>query len=104
MTQDDAKAARDAIMSPEPQPVSALELQVAFSGPAVQANRFFITIGPGGARIAFAEQYGQDAPVFRTAVNLAFQDAFGLAKILKDLLDKNVLVESIVPSADRQDG
>jgi hypothetical protein len=68
-------------------PVSPDDLSIAFSGPATLANRFFITLGPTGARIAFAEQATPDTPsIFRVAVVLPFQDALELTRVLGVLL------------------
>lgn len=66
--------------------VSGEERNVPFDGPALLANKFYITVGPT-VRIAFAEQGSPDAiPNFRTAVSLAHSDAIQLADLLKDLL------------------
>ena len=63
------------------------ELEVAFSGPAILANRFYVTLGPTGARIAFAEQQSSEKDAeFRSAVILPFQDALALSTILATLL------------------
>lgn len=60
----------------------------ALSGPAVLANRFFVTIGPSGVRIAFAEQFGPETkPTFRTAVVISFQDGIELSKLLAKFLE-----------------
>ncbi len=56
-------------------------------GPALFANRFFVTMTPAGARIAFAETVFTDRPTaFRSAVVLAFQDAIELKKLLESML------------------
>jgi hypothetical protein len=68
------------------QPVTNSELDIAFSGPAIASNRFFVTVGPT-VRIAFCEQLGPNiGPKFRTAVSLPAQDAIALAELLKQLL------------------
>jgi hypothetical protein len=72
------------------QEVGQQEMLVALSGPALLANRFFINISPNGVRIAFAEQDGPQAAVFRSAVILSFQDAYSLSSVIKQLLDANV--------------
>jgi hypothetical protein len=57
-----------------------------FSGPAVFANRIFVTITPLGVRLTFTEQQ-EDAPVvFRTAAYLNILDAFAF----KDLLNRQL--------------
>ena len=67
-------------------PVSNAELDIAFSGPAIASNRFFVTVGPT-VRIAFCEQLGPViGPKFRTAVSLPIQDAVALMELLKQLL------------------
>jgi hypothetical protein len=69
------------------QQASDMELDVAFSGPAITSNRFYVTVGPT-VRIAFCEQYGAAGiPKFRTAVSLPIQDAIALTAILKQLLE-----------------
>ena len=61
---------------------TAQEVLIAGGGPAIFANRFYVTLTPAGVRIAFAEQLEGALPAFRTAILLPFQDAIGLAKIL----------------------
>jgi hypothetical protein len=65
-----------------------VELQnVAFSGPAVLVNRFFVSIVPSGVRIAFAEQNGpQKSVLFRTAVTMSIQDGISLYQVVHGLL------------------
>ncbi|MEX1179863.1 MAG: hypothetical protein WEB63_03490 [Cucumibacter sp.] len=67
------------------------EMVVAFSGPALRANRFFITINEGVARVAFAEQGPGVPPAFRSAVALDFTTAESLVNVLRTLLDRNVI-------------
>jgi hypothetical protein len=71
------------------------EMAVAFSGPAPAANRFFVTIGHPGVRIAFAEEEpGSGRVHFRSAVSLHPVDAIGLRKLLQLMLaDLEPLVE-----------
>jgi hypothetical protein len=67
--------------------VSNTELSVAFSGPAVASNRFFVTLGPVAVRIAFCEQNGPEiGPNFRTAVSLPIPEALALMELLQRLL------------------
>jgi len=74
--------------------LSRSELEIAYAGPAKATNRFYVSIGVGGVRIAFAEQHDPDmAPKFRTAVMLPMPDALALRDLLNETL-KNVRVES----------
>ncbi len=62
------------------------EKEVAVSGAAPFANRFFINVGPV-VRITFAEQWGPDtAPQFRVAVTMAHADVIELKNALGSLL------------------
>lgn len=70
------------------------EMRIAFAGPAVFSNRFFITLTQSGVRVAFAEQQGGDLPVFRTGVILGFSDALALSGLIKELMDRHVRIES----------
>ncbi len=65
---------------------SAMETAIANSGPAILTNRFYITLGPFGVRIAFAEMYPGQPPSFRTAVVMSIPDGIALYKVLQDLL------------------
>lgn len=67
-------------------PVTDAELKIAFSGPAVAANRFFAVISPGGVRIAFAEEDPQKSVGFRTAVVMGYEDAINMCAVLKEML------------------
>lgn len=83
---DEGKA--DEIDAGESIAVSDQEMEAAYSGPAVASNRFFTTIGVGGAvRIAFAEQRSPNAiPVFRSAVILQMEDAIAFRNLLIRIL------------------
>lgn len=72
---------------PNSEGVSDSDLQAAFGGPAFASNRFFVTIGPGGTRIAFTEQWkdGQP-PLFRCAAILSFEDGIRLKNLLSKML------------------
>ena len=73
----------DAVMGP----VSAYELEEAFSIPAPSANRFFLHLGGGGLRIAFAEQVPGSKKLFvRSAVVLTQEDAGQLYKIVQEMI------------------
>ena len=66
--------------------VSEHDLDVAYEGAALHANRFFVSVGPT-VRIAFAEQNGPKEKVFfRSAVSLSQQDAVALTRVLTDMV------------------
>jgi len=66
---------------------TADELEVAYSGPAPGANKFIITIGQPGVRIAFTEKHPfTDQVFFRSAVTMHPVDAIALYKILESML------------------
>jgi hypothetical protein len=68
-------------------PVSDKEMDVAFSGPAPGSNKFIITVGQPGVRIAFAETNPTGTEVFfRNAVTLHPLDAISLHRVLRKLL------------------
>ena len=75
--------------------VTEQENRISFSGPAPGANRFYITIGQPGVRIAFCEAIPDTEDVaFRAAVTLHPLDAIQLHKVLKRLIDpieKNIV-------------
>ncbi len=73
-------------MDVTPAPVNDVDLGVAYEGPAVYVNRFFVSMGPV-ARIAFAEQNSPGKPIFfRSAISISLQDAIALAHMLTDLV------------------
>jgi hypothetical protein len=66
--------------------VDKSDLREAYAGPAVAANRFYVTMGPT-LRIAFCEQLSDKVkPQFRSAVSLAHADAIVLANLLQKAL------------------
>jgi hypothetical protein len=72
-----------------PTSMSDEEMQVPFSGPAIFANKIYVTSAPTGIRLAFGEQYGDKVePVFRAAVMLAFPDAESLRDLLTRTLER----------------
>lgn len=80
--------------------VSDEEMAVAYSGPALATNKFYVSITSGGVRIAFAEVNPQvRLPAFRTAVMLPFPDALTLAELVNRLVHENVqiVMEGPVP-------
>jgi hypothetical protein len=71
----------------KPIPLPEEELEIAFSGPAIAANKVYATRTNAGLRLAFTEQRNPTAaPIFRTAVLMPFQDAIGLRDLLSRLL------------------
>lgn len=87
--------------------VTPEEMAIAFSGPSYSAGKFFITMGGGGVRIAFAEvspEFGK-APVkdtvsFRTAVTLSILDAVALHRILREILkepEAEAIKQGVIP-------
>ena len=67
-------------------PLSEAEVDMAYSGPAVLSNKFYVSVSGMGARIAFAEESEGRPAVFRTAVFLSLPDAVSLSKVLKELI------------------
>ncbi len=88
--------------------LSEQELELAYSGPAMAANRLFVTITPSGVRITFAEQTGPGKPAhFRTAVIMSIQDGIALRDVLsKTLKDAEAAIEktTAAPAAQKSDG
>lgn len=81
------------------------ELDLAFAGPAVHANRFYATIMPGGLRLTFAEQHAADAlGQFRAAVFLSPQDAVALFDLLKRVLEDTGVAAEAKPDSSKKDG
>jgi hypothetical protein len=68
--------------------VSDQELLAAYSGPAPGANKFVVTIGQPGVRIAFLETHPelQNKAFFQTAVTLHPYDAIALGRLLAEML------------------
>lgn len=60
--------------------------EIIFSGPAVFANRIFVTLTPFGVRITFVEQQENAQPAFRTATYLNILDAISF----RDLLNRQL--------------
>ena len=77
--------------------VTPEQLKVAFSGPSYAANKFFITIGQTGVRIAFTEITPNSEDVsFRTSVTMHPLDAIQLRRVLSLMLKdfESTFVES----------
>ncbi len=67
--------------------IDADELSRAFEGGAPGANRFIVTVGQPGVRIAFLERVpGSSESRFRTAVTLHPADAIDLERLLSEML------------------
>jgi hypothetical protein len=63
------------------------DLQIVFSGPAVAANKIFVTLSSAGIRLTFTEQRNPKvAPVFRTAALVSIPDAISLRDLLSKVL------------------
>ena len=78
-----------------PASMSDEEMQVPFGGPAIFANKIYLTSAPIGIRVAFGEQYGDKVkPVFRAAVMLAYPDAESLRDLLTRTLERIKTLES----------
>jgi hypothetical protein len=59
------------------------EMALAYSGPAVAVNRFFLIAGPHGVRLALAEEAADKKSTrFCAAVVLSPEDAMSLARLL----------------------
>jgi hypothetical protein len=59
------------------------DLREIFSGPAVQANRVFLTMTGAGARLTFTEIFPDfSGPLFRAAVLLSYPDALALRDLI----------------------
>lgn len=66
------------------------ELREAFIGPAVRANKIYLSPMDDGAtvRLAFMEQHGDAVPpIFRSAVILSQSDAIALRNLLTSRVD-----------------
>jgi len=87
---------------PNSKGVSDAELEAVFQGPALASNRFFVTISPGGVRLAFMEEWKVgEPPMFRCAAMLSHQDAV----LLKDLLVRQLRqIEEKSAAAKQEDG
>lgn len=82
--------------------VTSQLMSAAFSGPAPGSNKFVITVGATGVRIAFLEEAprteGSDQSYhFRSAVTMNPQDGVKLYKILADMLSD---LESAIEAAE----
>ncbi len=90
------------------QEVTQDELAAAFAGPAPGANKFYITIGQPGVRIAFCELIPNTmTPLLRAAVTLHPADAIQLHKVLAEMLagiEKQFLAVQVPPTGDAGTG
>jgi hypothetical protein len=88
----------------EVQSVTDTEMTAVLNAPSIFSNKFYITIGPGGVRISFAETHPQvEAPQVRASVTLPHADAFALRDILSELLEHNVRVVEVGEAALAQE-
>lgn len=91
-------------------PVTEHELIASYAGSAPGANKFVVTVGQPGVRIAFLETHPElkDHPAFRTAVTLHPLDAMQLARLLATMLSgiEKQILDVQVPVADpgKKDG
>jgi hypothetical protein len=79
-------------ITPAIQGITEEELQLIFSGPAVFANKVFVTIAGPVARITFMDLVG-DTLHFRTAAMVALNDLLSLRDVISGLADKVKVVE-----------
>lgn len=71
----------------EPKVAAGNEVDIAFSGPAIATNKFFVTVHDTFVRVTFTEQAGPDsAPLFRSAVVMSRADAYSLGELLLRLV------------------
>jgi hypothetical protein len=76
-----------------PQPTRE-EMLAAFSGPAVFANKVYLSLVGPNARLAFTELTQPDLkPVFRSAVLMTINDLFALQDAIENLRKLATLVE-----------
>jgi len=87
------------------QPVPEEELRMSFSGPAVHANKMYVTVMESGVRLTFAETRGLEVPpVFRSAVFLSFSEALSLRDLLsRQLSGFEMAMEEIQKSEQKKD-
>ena len=79
--------------------ISDKELESTYSGPALLANKFYMTTLPFGIRLTFAEGHTKVDPVFRSAVFLSPADC----RALRDLLSDNIArMDALNEQAKRQ--
>jgi hypothetical protein len=62
------------------------DIAESFKSPASFVNRFYVTIDPGGVRLAFAEKREGYAASVRCALMISHADAMELANLLKAAL------------------
>lgn len=103
MAEEPKTPAEAATKKSEKQPVSEEEMRTIFSGPALAANKIYVTVSPAGVRLTFCEQWGKVVPAtFRTAVLMSFPDAIALSDLLARQLE-NVTIE-VVKADSPKDG
>lgn len=78
------------------------ELLAAFSGPAIFANKFYVTMLPSGVRITFVEAIlPNKPPVYRGAFTVSYSDAIAFRDLLSRQLDKVSITEVPVSPASK---
>lgn len=93
---------------PERVPVTPEEIKASYAVPAPGANKFVVTLGQPGVRIAFGEVH-QDlkVPAFHSAVTLHPLDAITLYRVLQDILgeiETQFEAQGLVKKRGSQDG
>lgn len=87
-------------------PVSQEELQAAFSGPALNANKVYSSVMPAGIRLSFMEHHPEEVPpTYRTAVLLSIGDAIALKNLLvRQLAQFEEMLEQAEQGTSEQNG
>lgn len=68
--------------------VTQEEMEIAFSGPALYCNKFYVTMSPVNMRLTFAENNPRiKLPQFRGAVSMSIGDAMELKALLERVLE-----------------
>lgn len=84
--------------------ISEREMEIAFSGPAIYTNKFYVTVGGAHARIAFTEARKEGDPQFRSAVSMTLEDLFKLRDIINRLSARMKVIEVPVPEGGGDNG
>ena len=72
---------------PSSNSIDSADIEATFEVSAPYTNRFFVTVGPGGVRLTFAETHPEVAGTFpRAAAMMSVQDAVELKNLLTELL------------------
>jgi hypothetical protein len=66
--------------------VGSDELQIAFSGPSIWVNKFYVTVSGATVRIAFAEIANSEAvPQFRSSVTMSAAEFLQLKGLMEGI-------------------